>query len=177
MIAAGLDRADLVALLLARGANPALASTFVDLNALTSPGEADGTRQSTRAAGKALPARADVPGVTRPYRYNELVSAQGGLTALHFAARQGSARWSPRSSTGTPTSTSPAPATSPHRSSWHHQRPLRHRRLPARSRRRSEPRQRRRRDAALCHVNAQWAPIAAYPQPREYLQQSLTYST
>ena len=34
----------------------------------------------------------EVPGLTRPYRYNELIGAQGGLTALHFAARQGSAR-------------------------------------------------------------------------------------
>ena len=28
--------------------------------------------------------------MTRGYRYNELIGAQGGLTALHFAARQGS---------------------------------------------------------------------------------------
>ena len=32
-----------------------------------------------------------MPGVTRGYRYNELIGTQGGLTALHFAARQGSA--------------------------------------------------------------------------------------
>ena len=31
----------------------------------------------------------DVPGVTRPLRYNELVGTQGGFTPLHFAARQG----------------------------------------------------------------------------------------
>ena len=30
-----------------------------------------------------------MPGVTRPLRYNELIGTQGGLTALHFAARQG----------------------------------------------------------------------------------------
>jgi ankyrin repeat protein len=30
-----------------------------------------------------------VPGVTRPYEFNELIGKQGGLTALHFAARQG----------------------------------------------------------------------------------------
>ena len=46
----------------------------------------------TSAAGAAAArGRIDVAGVTRGYRYNELIGAQGGLTALHFAARQGSA--------------------------------------------------------------------------------------
>ena len=49
----------------------------------------DGTRASAAGAGRC--ARADVAGVTRGYRYNELIGTQGGLTALHFAARQGSA--------------------------------------------------------------------------------------
>ena len=31
----------------------------------------------------------DVAGVTRPYRYNELIGKQGGLTALLLASRQG----------------------------------------------------------------------------------------
>ena len=31
-------------------------------------------------------------GVTRAYTYNELIGKQGGLTALHFAARQGAMR-------------------------------------------------------------------------------------
>jgi len=33
-----------------------------------------------------------VGGVTRPFAFNELIGTQGGLTALHFAARQGGAR-------------------------------------------------------------------------------------
>jgi uncharacterized protein len=33
-----------------------------------------------------------VPGVTRPFTFNELIGKQGGLTALHFAARQGALR-------------------------------------------------------------------------------------
>ena len=44
-------------------------------------------RQRRAAAGADRPA--DVAGATRGYRYNELISSQGGLTALHFAARQG----------------------------------------------------------------------------------------
>jgi ankyrin repeat protein len=35
------------------------------------------------------PRPAEVAGVTRPYSFNELIGKQGGLTALHFAARQG----------------------------------------------------------------------------------------
>ncbi len=38
-------------------------------------------RQSNRPA--------DIAGATRAFRYNELISTQGGLTALLFAARQG----------------------------------------------------------------------------------------
>ena len=41
MVAAGLDRAEVVKLLLARGADAKLASSIVDLNALTAPVEAD----------------------------------------------------------------------------------------------------------------------------------------
>jgi len=37
----------------------------------------------------------DVPGVTRPFNYNELIGKHGGLAALHFAAREGSA-WQER---------------------------------------------------------------------------------
>ena len=88
MVAAGLDRADVVKLLMARGADWKAASSIADLKALSSPME-DG---SGRPAAPPAPAgRIDVAGVTRGYRYNELIGAQGGLTALHFAVRQGSA--------------------------------------------------------------------------------------
>jgi ankyrin repeat protein len=89
MIAAGLDRADVVRLLLARGADAGQASTFVDLKTLTAPTDRDG--RLSRSGAPPPDPRSQVPGTTRPYSYNELVSAQGGLTALHFAARQGAA--------------------------------------------------------------------------------------
>ena len=92
MVAAGLDRADLVKLLLARGADATLASSVVDLNALTAPVDFDPVRGTVEQGGPVATNRPkDVPGMTRPYRYNELIGAQGGLTALHFAARQGAA--------------------------------------------------------------------------------------
>src|SRR5688572_3072988 len=85
MIAAGLDRADVVRLLLAKGADWKAASSVADLKALTSMmDDGTGRPQQQQPGG-------GVAGVTRGYRYNELIGTQGGLTALHFAARQGSA--------------------------------------------------------------------------------------
>ena len=85
MFAAGFNRAEAVKLLLARGADHKATTTVVDLFALTAPEEEQMNRQ--RAGNQ--PARVDVAGATRGYRYNELISSQGGMTALHFAARQG----------------------------------------------------------------------------------------
>jgi uncharacterized protein len=85
MFAAGFNRLDAVKLLLARGADHRATTTVVDLFALTAPEEESMARQM----GRATAARADVAGATRAYRYNELISSQGGLTALLFAARQG----------------------------------------------------------------------------------------
>ena len=52
MVAAGLDRADVVRLLLARGADWKAASSVADLKALTAPMD-DGTRASAAAAAAA----------------------------------------------------------------------------------------------------------------------------
>jgi uncharacterized protein len=85
MFAAAYNRAEAVKLLLARGADPAATTTIVDLAALTAPEE----ESMARLRGGAGPGRVDIPGATRSYRYNELISSQGGMSALHFAARQG----------------------------------------------------------------------------------------
>jgi uncharacterized protein len=91
MFAAALDRADVVAYLLAKGANHALATTVVDLAKLTDPGEEQFQRAAPRQGGAGSPqARVpQIPGLTRQFRYNELIGTQGGLTALLFAAREG----------------------------------------------------------------------------------------
>jgi ankyrin repeat protein len=86
MFAAAYNRAGAVTLLLARGADHALTTTIVDLAALTAPIDENMAR---RRGAAAAPARVDIPGATRSYRYNELISSQGGMSALHFAARQG----------------------------------------------------------------------------------------
>jgi len=169
MVAAGLDRADVVRLLLARGADWKLASSVADLKALTTP-EGEG-RGPAPAAG-----RVDVPGVTRGYRYNELIGAQGGLTALHFAVRQGSANAVRALAEGGVDLNAPSPGdratpllvalinghldlaaylvekgANPNLASDAGVSPL------------------------YATLNVQWAPIAAYPQPRAHLQQSRTY--
>jgi ankyrin repeat protein len=173
MVAAGLDRADVVRQLLARGADWKAASTVADLKALSSPMEDGSGRpgQPPPAAG-----RLDVPGVTRGYRYNELIGTQGGLTALHFAARQGSMAAARALVDGGVDVNIASPGdqaspllvalinghfdlaaflldkgASPNLLSDAGVSPL------------------------YAVLNVQWAPIAAYPQPRSHLQQSRNY--
>ena len=85
MFAAGFNRLDAVKLLLAKGADHTVTTKVTDLFALTAPEEESMARQG----GRPVQQRADIAGATRAYRYNELISSQGGLTALLFAARQG----------------------------------------------------------------------------------------
>ncbi|HUQ87215.1 MAG TPA: ankyrin repeat domain-containing protein [Vicinamibacterales bacterium] len=92
IFAAGFNRTDAVKLLLARGADHKATTKVVDLFALTAPEEEAMLNGAGGNGGGGRPATsraADVAGATRAYRYNELISSQGGLTALLFAARQG----------------------------------------------------------------------------------------
>ncbi len=91
MFAAAFDRHDVVRLLLQRGAKAEVTTTVVDLFALTAPEEESMRRQFGARAGQpgAAARPAEIPGLTRSLRYNELIKTQGGMTALHFAARQG----------------------------------------------------------------------------------------
>jgi ankyrin repeat protein len=87
MFAAGFNRADAVKLLLARGADPKLTTKVTDLSALTAPEEEQMARQNSNRPQAQRPA--EIPGATRSYRYNELISTQGGISALLLAMRQG----------------------------------------------------------------------------------------
>ncbi len=107
MFAASLGRTDAAKVLLARGADASIRSRVVDLSTVEVPEEVlqDQLRQQSspqtqaaRSEGGAAPRPAApapppqsnrVAGVSRPYKYNELIGKHGGLTALHFAARQG----------------------------------------------------------------------------------------
>ena len=88
MFAAAADRVDVVKLLLSRGADINATSRVEDFAKLTMEDVLNGGGQNTRPNVTA-PGSRDVPGVTRPFNYNELVGKHGGLSALHFAARQG----------------------------------------------------------------------------------------
>jgi uncharacterized protein len=173
MVAAGLDRADVVRLLMARGADWKAASAIADLKALSSPME-DGGRPVQAPAPAA--GRIDVPGVTRGYRYNELIGTQGGLTALHFAVRQGSAGAARAlvEAGADVNIVSPGDQASPllvaainghfDLASFLIEKGANPNLVS---------------DAGVSPLyavlNVQWAPIAAYPQPRSHLQQSRDY--
>ena len=172
MVAAGLDRADVVKLLMSRGADWKAASSIADLKALSSPME-DG---SGRPQQQAPAGRIDVAGVTRGYRYNELIGTQGGLTALHFAARQGSAAAARAlvEAGADVNLVSPGDQASPllvalinghfDLAGFLIGKGAKPNLLS---------------DAGVSPLyavlNVQWAPIAAYPQPRSHLQQSRDY--
>ncbi len=104
MFAASLGRTEAVKALLAAGADWKVRSRVVDLSTVEVPEEVlqDQLRQQssqprnegTAAARPAAPAppaaqSMRVAGVDRPFNYNELIGKHGGLSALHFAARQG----------------------------------------------------------------------------------------
>src|SRR5581483_8931555 len=101
MFAAARDRADVVRALLERGADADLASTIVDVSKLTAPEERlqaairEAQSQPTKTVAGIVAAPPAPPGgvagVTRAFTFDELIGRQGGLTALHFAARQGHA--------------------------------------------------------------------------------------
>jgi ankyrin repeat protein len=169
MIAAGLDRADVVRLLLARGADWKAASSVADLKVLTAPIEEGGARGRAGAAANA------VPGVTRPYRYNELIGTQGGLTALHFAARQGSTAAARALVEGGAdvNLASPGDRATPLLVAIING----HFDLAAMLlEQRADPNLLSQAGVSPLYatLNVQWAPIAAYPQPRSHLQQSRT---
>ncbi|MEP7116888.1 MAG: ankyrin repeat domain-containing protein [Acidobacteriota bacterium] len=107
MFAASAGRADAVKALLAKGADANVRSRVVDLTKVDVPEEVlqDEIRQAQNvrsaaqkneggAAPMPMPAPATKPaagiaGVSRPFKYNELIGNYGGLSALHYAARQG----------------------------------------------------------------------------------------
>src|SRR5204863_8932364 len=78
MFAAGFNRVEAVKLLLAKGADHKATTEVTDLFALTAPEEENMARQGARPASNRP---VDVAGATRAYRYNELISSQGGLSA------------------------------------------------------------------------------------------------
>lgn len=189
MFAAALDRADVVKTLIARGAVVSKATKVIDLEALTAaPGEealqqaqrrpAPATPGGTASAATPAPAprAADIAGVTRPFRYNELIGRQGALTALLLAARQGAADSVLALIDGGAdiNQVSPGDQTSPLLIAvinGHFDLAMtmieRGASVTLASEAGTTP--------LYAALNVQWAPKAFYPQPRAYLQQRATY--
>src|ERR1700730_8936503 len=114
MFAAAANRVEAVKLLLRHGADPDAATKIVDLAGLSRDGaNPDGRNLAANPNGRSggndrEPAAAPgattatvatlgttktrLPGIDRQFLLNELVYAQGGMTPLLFAARQGHAQ-------------------------------------------------------------------------------------
>ncbi|MGE3189550.1 MAG: ankyrin repeat domain-containing protein, partial [Vicinamibacterales bacterium] len=193
MFAAARDQAAVIKVLLAHGADAAAASKFADLAALTAPSDRDARQAAPVAGGRAAggpaagptatapaaappKAAAEVPGVTRPFRYNELIDAQGGLTALHFAARQGGLASVQALVEGGADANelSPGDHASPlliATANGHFDVAmylLEHGANPNLASKAGVT-------PAYAVLNMQWAPLAAYPQPTAYRQQAHSY--
>jgi ankyrin repeat protein len=188
MFAAALDRADAVKTLIARGAAVSTATKVIDLEALTAaPGE-EALQQAQRRPGAGgggggsgsgaapAPRAVDIAGVTRPFRYNELIGRQGGLTALLLAARQGATQSTLALLDGGAdiNQVSPGDRTSPLLIAiinGHFDLAMtmieRGASVTLASEAGATP--------LYAALNVQWAPKAFYPQPRAYLQQQATY--
>ena len=113
MFAVAYNRVDVVRLLLARGADVKATSKVVDLTKLSSPEEESSRpRRQGPDSGEGGQRPPDVAGVTRQYRYNELVGTSGGFAPCISRRGRGSSTWSRPSSRPVPTSTRSTPATS-----------------------------------------------------------------
>ena len=194
--AAALDRADVVRALLQHGADATIASRTVDLTKVRAPEDVlqqeirdAQTAQSAKLAAASAspvpsgpapamnaPGASAVAGVTRPFTFNELIGTQGGLTALHFAARQGAMRTIQTlvEMGANVNQVSPADRTSPlviatingHFDIAKYL--LDHGAEPNLA---SEAGM----TPLYAVLNVEWAPKAFYPQPRAYLQQQTSY--
>jgi ankyrin repeat protein len=197
MFAAAAGRADVVRVLTARGAETATTTKLVDLTVYAKEEQerfaqffqqqGQGAQGSRGSAGAQGPAAAQggrggrgrfdgVAGVDRQYSYTELVGFQGGLAAIHMAARQGSidavqalldagADINQRSTSDRITPIAIATVNG-------HFDLARH--LLERG---ADPNLAEDNGVTPLYaaINCQWAPRAGYPQPRAYEQQKTTY--
>jgi len=185
MFAAARDRAEVVRALIAHGAHTSVTSAIVDVSTLTPPEERlqaairEAQSQPTKTVAGIVaappPPAMGTAGVTRAFTFDELIDKQGGLAALHFAARQGAiasvrALVEARADVNAASADGTTPlviatingqydtaayllehGADPNRASRNGMTPL------------------------YAALNIEWAPRMFYPQPRAQLQQTLSY--
>jgi ankyrin repeat protein len=90
LFAAAANRVPVIRLLAERGADLSAATKILDLYAVAREEEAKRPQRGGGGGGRqSAPRKPQVPGLERAYNYLELIGNQGGVTALHYAARQG----------------------------------------------------------------------------------------
>lgn len=177
--AAAADRVDVVKFLLAKGADPNKATRVVDLVALSKNGEnLEGRNLVEKKGAKPAPPRSGrvpVAGVERQYMFNEQVQSQGGMTPLHYAARQGFADVAQvLLDAGVPVDQRKADGATPLLiATVNGQFDLAMKFLE----RHADPNATAENGVAPLYaaINLQWAPRAGYPQPRAQLNQHIGY--
>jgi ankyrin repeat protein len=85
LFAAANNRVPVIRLLAERGADLGTATKILDLFEVSRHEEASGPQRGRQSRTR----QPQVPGVERGFNYLELIGNQGGVTALHYAARQG----------------------------------------------------------------------------------------
>lgn len=151
----------------ARGAGARVAPEGARANA--TPGQARGGRGGAGGRGP------DVAGLTRQFRFAELVRAQGGLAPLHFAARQGYIEMSRLLLTsGADLDQRTADGTTPLLMALINGHFDLAKELLDRG---ADPRLASDNGVTPLYavLNVQWAPKTLYPQPRAYTQQRLSH--
>ncbi|MEO6213362.1 MAG: ankyrin repeat domain-containing protein [Vicinamibacterales bacterium] len=164
----------------ARGAQAVVAPVTAAGPGAAGASGAQGATPATRGGGRGGRGGSgtvgpDVAGLTRQFRFAELVSAQGGLTPLHFAARQGftdaamlllASGADINAFTGDHTSPLLMAIINGHFDL-----------AMSLLRKRADPRSASDNGVTALYaaLNVQWAPKTLYPQPRAHLQQKATH--
>jgi uncharacterized protein len=159
----------------AEGARPAAEGARTTAEGVRANSESAGQQRGGRGGRGGGGGGPDIAGLTRQFRFAELVSAQGGLAPLHFAARQGYADAARLLlDSGADIDQRTADNTTPLLMAIVNGQFDLAKQLLERG---ADPRRASDNGVTPLYavLNVQWAPKTLYPQPRAYTQQKLSY--